>query len=369
LVPIEGQSQDVRVWGVIGKPRSARANRSGQLFFVNNRWIKSMGLSYALAGGYHGLLMQDRYAVAAVFVDCDLKRVDVNVHPTKQEVSISNEAQIKSFLKDLVEKRLAAEPDLAPSMRSMPSSEERAWTGHFQKPLPQSWGSSTLGEGLPGVAQGELHVRSVAAEPLEKPIAVKNKFHITKILGQIHHTFILAETEEGMMIVDQHAAHERVRFEGLTKAWASGEPVRQKLLMEEVLELPAKQAEILGESLDFFGRLGFEIEEFGNRSFVVRAVPPAFGDQHAAAVIRHYLEEKEEGRLRTGLENRQEDIAALVACKRQSVKAHDAMTADAMRALLEQLAGCDNPFNCPHGRPSFLKYSFSDLEKQFKRKL
>jgi DNA mismatch repair protein MutL len=380
LIELQGQTQDVKITGVIGKPRAARANRYGQSFYVNGRWIRSIGLSYALQGGYHGLLMQNQHPVAVIFIECDLKRVDVNVHPTKQEVRISNEPQIKSFLKDLVETRLRKEPDLAPSMQpsdTIPFPEARG--GHFQRPgvsqfagfekhVDATYQKTFSEDGLTAL-EPELAVRSAAAEPLQEPILVKNKFRITKILGQIHHTFILAETEEGLMIVDQHAAHERIQFEALIKGWASGTPASQKLLMEEVLELPVKYMELMQESLDFFQKLGFEIEAFGENAFVIRAVPSIFGSEHSEPLIRHYLEELEEGRLRTNLENRREDIAAMIACKRKSVKAHDVMTAEAMHSLLEQLARCENPFNCPHGRPSFLQYSFADLEKQFKRKL
>ena len=373
LMEIEGEVQGVRIHGVIGKPRAARANRYGQSFFINRRWIRAIGLSYALQGGYHGLLMQDQYPVAVLFIDCDLARVDVNVHPTKQEVRISNESQIKSFLKELVEARLKREPDLAPSM-GVPVS----FAGQPVAMTPLSHATptgtplvyqATFGAGLETASPAPWSSGEVAPEPVNVPILIKDKFEITKILGQVHHTFILAETREGLIVVDQHAAHERVQFESLLKGWADGVPAKQNLLMEEVLTLEAKHVERMRDSLEFFSKIGFGIEEFGEHTFVIRAVPPALAQENASALIRRFLEEKEEGKIRTRLENRQEEIAALIACKRKSVKAHDAMTAEAMKGLLEQLSRCENPFNCPHGRPSFLAYSFSDLEKQFKRKL
>jgi DNA mismatch repair protein MutL len=373
LMEIEGEVQGVRIHGVIGKPRAARANRYGQSFFINRRWIRAIGLSYALQGGYHGLLMQDRYPVAVLFIDCDLSRVDVNVHPTKQEVRISNETQIKSFLKDLVEVRLRQEADLAPSMGASVSFGGQA---SATAPLPNSTSPGTplicqtmFGRGLETVNPAPWGVEAAALEPVHGPILIKDKFEITKILGQVHHTFILAETREGLIIVDQHAAHERIQFESLLKGWAEGAPAKQNLLLEEVLTLEAKHVERMRDSLEFFSKTGFGIEEFGENTFVIRSVPSALAHENALAMLRRFLEEKEEGKIRTNLENRQEEIAALIACKKKSVKAHDAMTAEAMRSLLEQLSRCENPFNCPHGRPSFLAYSFPDLEKQFKRKL
>ena len=199
-------------------------------------------------------------------------------------------------------------------------------------------------------------------------ISIRDQLHITKILGQIHNTFIMAETEEGVLIVDQHAAHEKIMFEALVKEFKSGAPKRQGLLMDEILELPAKHHDLFQEARPFLEKIGFEMELFGEGSYVIRAYPAILDEENPIACLRNFLEEKEDGRQKTGLEHVQEEIAALIACKRQSVKAHDPMTPEAMQHLLMRLAGCENPFNCPHGRPTIFKYSFSELEKFFKRK-
>jgi DNA mismatch repair protein MutL len=189
------------------------------------------------------------------------------------------------------------------------------------------------------------------------------------VLGQVHRTYILAETEEGYVIVDQHAAHERVMFEILLGNFETERPASQGLLMEEVLELHPRQVEILKKKLSFLAKLGFEIEPFGERSFVVRALPAILKDENPLTLIKQFVDEKEAGKTHTRLKDAQEDVAAMIACKRKSVKAADPLTLPAMQGLLEQLARCKNPFNCPHGRPSIMKYSLTDLEKQFKRKL
>ena len=171
------------------------------------------------------------------------------------------------------------------------------------------------------------------------------------------------------MVVDQHAAHERVMFESLMKNFESERPATQGLLMEEVLELHPRQVEILRKKLPFLAKLGFEIESFGERAFVVRGLPAILKEENPVTIIKQFVDEEEAGKTQTGLKGAQEDIAAIIACKRKSVKAADSLTLPAMQSLLEQLARCKNPFNCPHGRPSVMKYTLSDLEKQFKRKL
>jgi DNA mismatch repair protein MutL len=200
------------------------------------------------------------------------------------------------------------------------------------------------------------------------PLEIGKGLRITRVLGQVHRTYILAETEEGYVAVDQHAAHERVMFEALMKNFESERPAIQGLLMEEVLELHPRQVEVLKKKLSFLAKLGFDIELFGERAFVVRGLPAILKDENPVTIIKQFVDEEESGKTQTGLKGAQEDIAAMIACKRKSVKAADPLTLPAMQGLLEQLARCKNPFNCPHGRPSIMKYSLADLEKQFKRK-
>ena len=366
LLEIEAEKEGVRIWGLVGKPAVARANRSGQVFFVNRRWIKSPALSHSLQAGFHGLLMHGQFPVGILFVEVDLERVDVNVHPTKLEVRISNEGEIKAFIQRTVSDRLAAEGDLAPPFQ-VPAFASQPGT-MFRPSSVLPLGTQTETGNFKAVAEPQAPYTVESAESVEQTISLKGKLRITKILGQIHHTFIIAETEEGLMILDQHAAHERVMFEALLKNFESENPPRQKLLMDEVVELLPRHQEILRQSLPFLTKLGFEIEEFGERAFVIRALPFIFNDENPAVVLKAFLEEKEEGKLKTDLENQREEVAALIACKKRSVKAFQPLSPLQVRSLLESLALCENPFSCPHGRPTFLKFSFLELEKQFKRK-
>jgi len=366
-LPLAAEAKGIRLSGLIGKPRMLRSNRSGQVFFVNRRMVKALSLSYALRDGYHGLLMHGQFPLGIIFVEVDPTQVDVNVHPTKQEVRLSHEKDVKTLLRRVVTECLGQAEDMVPFLRSSSKSPSvvgegpraRPDLGHPQGGAPTEQRTWDL-TGIPS---------SQATPDLDAPISFRNKLHITKILGQIHGTYLAVETEEGFLLVDQHAAHERVKFEELVQNLETGEVNRQGLLLNEVLELKPKQQELMQGALAFLQRLGFELDAFGDSEYVIRAVPATLRDADPVACLRAFLEQKEGARSRTDLDNHQEDIAALVACKRRSVKAHDVLQPAGMEALLAQLSQCDNPFNCPHGRPTIFQLTIDDLEKQFKRKV
>lgn len=361
LLAIEGEVKGIRFSGLIGKPFISRANRSGQIFFVNRRWVKTLSLGYALQDGFYGLLMDGKFPVSVIFLEVDPERVDVNVHPTKQEVKLSNESEIKSFLRKIVADRLMKEQDLAPTLQlklGQPRifGKEDAVAGEF-----------ALHEGVSSVREPESGYFPESAPAAGAAISLKEKFQITRVLGQVHNMFVVAETEEGFLLVDQHAAHERIMFEAFSKNFRSGNPEQQTLLMDEILEIHPKQVDLFKQLLPNLKQVGFEIESFGEVSFIIRAYPAVLKEA-PVAFIKNCLEQREEGKIRTSADNQTNEIAALIACKKKSVKAHDALQPEAVWALLQNLAQCENPFSCPHGRPTFLKFTVPELERQFKRK-
>ncbi len=368
-IEIDAELPHIRLSGLIGKPSLASGNRARQFFFVNHRWVRAYGLSHGLQAGYHGFLMQHQFPTAILFLELNPQYVDVNVHPTKQQVRLSHEALIKSLIEKTVGGALRDHGDLAPSVRASADTfpgprmrpEVRGGSFDFEA-------AKTLSEAPSRVAEAEpempVHGEGFTFEPLKIGRGPK----ITRVLGQIHRTYILAETEEGYVIIDQHAAHERVMFEELLKNFESERPVSQGLLVEEALELHPRQAAVLTKNIPFLNKLGFEVEAFGGKAFVVRALPAVLKDENPVILIKHFVDEKEAGKVQTRLKEAHENIAAMIACKRKSVKASDALTLPAMQGLLARLGRCENPFNCPHGRPSFFKYSLLEIEKQFKRK-
>lgn len=368
-LPVQNEIPYAKLSGLIGKPSLASGNRAQQFLFINRRWVRAYGLSYGLQAGYHGLLMQHQFPAAILFLDLNPQYVDVNVHPTKQQVRLSHETVIKTMIEHTVAEALKESGDLVPSLREKDEGSSAAFQGtRFQEPTFGFEERMASHREPLKVAEAVVLDAVVPKVDAFKPLEIGKRLRITRVLGQVHRTYILAETEEGYVVVDQHAAHERVIFEALMKNFDTGLPAIQGLLMEEVLELHPRQVEILKKKLPFLAKLGFEIELFGERAFVVRGLPAILKDENPVTIIRQFVDETEVGRMQTGLKGAQEDVAAMIACKRKSVKAADPLTLPAMQGLLEQLACCKNPFNCPHGRPSIMKYSLSDLEKQFKRK-
>ncbi|MFA5159516.1 MAG: DNA mismatch repair endonuclease MutL [Candidatus Omnitrophota bacterium] len=368
-LPIQSEIPYAKLSGLIGKPSLASGNRAQQFFFINHRWVKAYGLSYGLQAGYHGLLMQHQFPAAILFLELNPQYVDVNVHPTKQQVRLSHETVIKAMIEKTVAETLKESGDLVPSFRE---KAERPFVAFQEARFPDSsfkFEEHMASHSAP-LKVAETAVTDVVTQKADafQPLEIGKELRITRVLGQVHRTYILAETEEGYVVVDQHAAHERVMFETLMKNFESERPASQGLLMEEVLELHPRQVEILRKKLSFLSKLGFEIELFGERAFVVRGLPAILKDENPVTIIKQFVDEEEAGKTQTRLKGVAEDIAAMIACKRKSVKAADPLTLPAMQGLLEQLARCRNPFNCPHGRPSIMKYSLTDLEKQFKRK-
>jgi DNA mismatch repair protein MutL len=366
---IEHEIPHAKLSGLIGKPSLASGNRARQFVFINRRWVKAYGLSYGLQAGYHGLLMQHQFPAAILFLELNPQFVDVNVHPTKQQVRLSHEAMIKTMIEKTVAQALRESGDLVPSFREKEvKSYESSQSGRFTEPsfgFEERMSSHDAPLKVAEAATADVITQRVDAS---QSLEIGKGLRITRVLGQIHRTYILAETDEGYVVIDQHAAHERVTFEALMKNFGSAKPGSQRLLMEEVLELHPRQVEILKKELPFLSKLGFEIELFGEKAFVIRALPSALCHENPVTIIKQFVDEKEAGKTQTRLKGAQEDVAAMIACKRKSVKASDALMLPAMQSLLEQLARCENPFNCPHGRPSIMKYSLLDLEKQFKRK-
>lgn len=369
-ITIRNEIPHIQLYGLIGKPSLASGNRAQQFIFVNRRWVKAYGLSYGLQAGYHGYLMQHQFPAAVLFLELNPQYVDVNVHPTKQQVRLSHETMIKSLIEKTVAAALKGHGDLAPSMKSAETASEGSVASpSFQESRVSFEQLVTPESGTFKVAEAVFEGTGVVTAASFKPLRIGKGPTVTRVLGQIHRTYILAETDEGYMVVDQHAAHERVMFEALLKNFEAERPAIQGLLMEEVLELHPRQVEVLKQHLSFLNKIGFEVEPFGEKAFVIRGLPSVLKDENPVMLIHQFVDEKESGKAQTGLKGYQEDIAAMIACKRKSVKASDALTLSAMQWLLEQLARCENPFHCPHGRPSFIKYSAVDLEKQFKRKL
>jgi DNA mismatch repair protein MutL len=337
-----------RVTGFISPISLTRASRSYLSFFVNRRWVQSRMATYALEEAYHGLLMVGRHPIAVINISLLPQEVDVNVHPTKNEVRFRNERDIFSAVQKAVRATLTAQAPM-PTLDTLPQPH----------PAP-----AAPTERLPAfdVRPGETVAKSpVAVPPSAEPVA--KSLPILRVVGQMANTYIIAEGPDGMYLIDQHAAHERVLFERIRNERSRRAVEVQGLLQPVPVELTVRQQELLELQSEALSEYGFGIEHFGERTYLVRSVPAVLSGQNVAqslVEVLDFLAEGEKG-------DRREEIAISLACH-GAVRAGQALSHEEMRDLIRQLEQASQPRTCPHGRPTMIHLSASQLEKGFGRR-
>ncbi len=356
--------------GFISPTSLTRSNRKEITFFVNGRWVQEFSLTTALLQAYHTLLMVGRYPLTTLFLEIAPEDVDVNVHPTKAEVRFRSQDKIFSFVQRASRKALLAYTPVAsvsPQLwgGSRPASTENRevgidWSiGHdedYQSKV-ESQKSETNGES----STFDLRPLTTNLQP-----TTFSAVPLLRLIGQIGSTYIVAEGPDGLYLVDQHAAHERVLFEKLMAQHDKKSIPSQTLLSPEVVTLPPQSAKALTAQLPFLNHFGFEVEEFGTNTFQVRAMPALFAGGDPSFALRALVEDFEEDE--TPLQAEVEAKLAARVCKRLAVKGGQTLTSEEQRALLNDLEACASPRTCPHGRPTMIHLSVDNLEKQFGRK-
>jgi len=362
-----------RLTGFISPTSLTRSNRKEITFFINGRWVQEISLSTALLQAYHTLLMVGRYPLAALFLEIDPHTVDVNVHPAKAEVRFRDQDKVFSFVQRSIRKALLAYspiPNVAPSLwgttRTVPSEEKSSSVG-----LDWAIGHDEA----VGGDQFPASSNQISAE--KEPIVGQSstvgtgqrsfeRIPLMRLIGQIGGTYLVAEGPDGLYLVDQHAAHERVLFEKLMAQHEMKKVPAQALLNPETVTVPPGAANLLMEQLPVLQHFGFEVEEFGPNTFQVRAMPTLFMGSDPASALRALVEDFEEDE--TPLQSEIEAKLAARVCKRMAVKGGQALTNEEQRALLTDLEACDSPRTCPHGRPTMIHLSVDMLERQFGRR-
>lgn len=368
MLEVMASEDGLALSGFISPVSLTRSNRREITFFINGRWVQEFSLNSALLQAYHTLLMVGRYPLTALFLEMAPEDVDVNVHPTKAEVRFRAQDKVFSFVQRSVRKALLAYtpvPTVSPQLwgaRSVPSEPRTVgidWSiGHDEQ---LSVGSDELrGASYQSPVTGEQ------SSQVEGQRSFSTGVPLLRLIGQIGATYLVAEGPDGLYLVDQHAAHERVLFEKLMAQRENKNIPSQALLAPEVVTLPPQSAKTLTEQLPFLNKFGFEVEEFGTNTFQVRSMPVLFSGGDPAAALRSLVEdfEEDESPLQAEVEAR---IAGRV-CKRLAVKGGQVLTSDEQRSLLNDLEACQSPRTCPHGRPTMIHLSVDALERQFGRK-
>jgi len=324
MLEVGETSQVPTVTGLVSPPSLNRSSRSYLSFFVNRRLVQSSPLARATEDAYHGLLMTGKHPIAVINVSLPPQELDINIHPTKRDVKFRNTQTVYTAVQKAIEKVLA------------------------KAPLPE------VKAGAPTPAPA-LSLWSVKGGTFSLPIL--------RVMGQLASSYIMAEGPEGLYLIDQHAAHERVLFEKILDQRAQHQLEIQGLLQPVTIELNPKQQEVLKTKDDLLSEFGFDLEHFGDRSYLLRAVPAVMKEENLAEAVTTLLDsisgEEEPAK-------RDEKIAQSVACH-SAVKAGHTLSSEEMRELIKQLEQTRQPRTCPHGRPTMIHLSSHQLEKEFGR--
>ncbi len=339
MVPVKNSRSGTELWGYVVLPQAARPTRALQYVFLNSRYIRDRMISHAVYEGYGGHL-GGKYPAFILFLKVDPRTVDVNVHPTKREVKFRDESRIHSLVADSVKRALKSAVSFERPSKPyrLPTEKLREWA----REPPGSYAGEEL----------ELNLVEQTLSPVEPS---------KELFWQLHNTYILAQTKEGVLVVDQHAAHERILFNQVTKKKGA---LPQQLLFPINLNLTPSEHLILEQYLPSLSELGFRIKKFSGRTVVVEAVPSCMKKVNEETV-RSLLEEF--GTLRGGREVSFEDVSKVFACK-AAIKAGQSLKPEEMNSLIDRLFATDFPYLCPHGRPTMIKLPLDELERRLGRR-
>ncbi len=387
-------SSTFRVWGFIGAPGVSRSTREDQHLFVNRRPVENRGLNFALLEGYHTALMKGRYPVCCLFLEINPGAVDVNIHPAKREVKFHQEAQVRRLMAQAVRETLLrfhgaaarAEIPVAPAPEiPRPEPIERNPSFSFPQspaivpapppsrspsPLVSSWPVRSPIEPATSNRPPALAVTpagATASSPSAPAVPVPLLNVPLRLVGVIGRLYVVLESDRGLVLLDQHAAHERILFEQmLNRLEQQGAAYSQKLLLPETVELSVRDAHFLREQLPMLTRLGVGLSEFGERTFLLDALPPFVKVPNSRRFVLELVDElkaagQEVNSLRLG-----EHTIAKTVC-RHAVKANDPLAGPELQNLVEDLRRCAMPYTCPHGRPTLIEMNYRELEKKFGR--
>ncbi|HEX5777022.1 MAG TPA: DNA mismatch repair endonuclease MutL, partial [Caulobacteraceae bacterium] len=365
---IDQEREGVRLSGFAGLPTYNRGNAAHQYLFVNGRPVRDRLLQGALRAAYADYLARDRHPAAALYLEVDPQMVDVNVHPAKAEVRFRDPALVRGLIVGALRHALAGaghrasttvataalggfRPQSGPSPRGFSAWSAGGWT-----PAPA--------QNLPGIAEATARV-----EPQQPSADVIDlvDYPLGAARAQVHETYIVAQTRDGIVVVDQHAAHERLVYERMKREMDEGGVTRQALLLPEVVELDPAEADRVIARADELAALGLIIESFGPGAVLVRETPALLGETNAGALIRDIADDLAENGSALALKERLEEVCSTMACH-GSVRAGRRLTAAEMNALLREMEATPHSGQCNHGRPTYVELKLADIERLFGRR-
>lgn len=410
LVDIGGSEGNMSIYGSVTSPAYSRNNKRWQIFFVNGRWVKSKVMEDALEEAFSDKLFDGRHPAAFLFLTVDPTTIDVNIHPHKTDIKFFDERAVAEFMVKAIRRSMLtadAAPDVSEAVKTceediiapveLTKPEEPA---EFRYKELESKTEGSLEKKIPGLGMVNVipfsltntkndtenifaQIRSEAekaeisvqetiqtynpqAGQQVQPRQIERQFWFTglNIIGQAFATYILAMDENCVYFVDQHAAHERILYEKLTKKFTEEETASQPMLMPLLLQMTVHEKEAAAEKIALLEQLGYRIEDFGPGDIIIKEIPACMDMSEAEDFARHLMDSETLTKADSQLKR---DSVISASCK-AAIKANDRLSPEEMKHLFVSLDACENPFSCPHGRPTFLKFTLNDIERLFKRK-
>lgn len=385
LVPVQEETDILKIYGFVGKPEAAKKTRGDQYFFVNQRFIKSSYLNHAVSSAYDELLPKDTYPFYAIFLDIHPSRIDVNVHPTKQEIKFEDERIVYNYLKvgvrhalgrHLLTPTLDFEQEAGFTQAAMtgvlPAFDSRTHTPQARSTQQDASNLANWQKLFEGIAKPieEEEIEEGSAVTIESALSGQSEMedqqgHFNKVQRapyQLHHAYIVSPIKSGFLLIDQQAAHERILYEEFLSVFETTQPVVQKQLFPRTIELSAADADILRNILGDTLMLGFDIAEFGQNTFIVHGIPadlPAGADEQA--IVENLLEQFKNN-LELRLSTR--DNLARALARSGSIKRGQSLDGTAMQELIDKLFACAMPYKSPSGRHCFITFTLEEIEKR-----
>jgi len=347
---------DVRIRGLIASPEITRSTSRGEYVYVNGRFVRDKVLYHAIIQGYAGSIMKGKFPVVVIFVTLPLDQLDVNVHPTKSSVRFESPRLVHDTVSKAIGEKIRSLNQ--PTWGNLPVL--KAYRQPQQYAIPPTYPRA----GEPASIFPKRLQPPVPDTPA--PLWEEKTFGSLTIIGQLKNSYILCESREGLILIDQHAAHERVVFESLKADYARSKIVTQGLLVPERLELGYREAGILESVQKDLLDMGVEIEHFGGNTYLVRSVPQILAAKAIGPLIVEIVEKMAELGVPSGVHQVVDECLILMACH-GAIRAGKKMSSEEMKALLDQLDTLEDAMHCPHGRPTIIRKSFYEIEKAFKR--
>ncbi len=382
LHAIELERDGISIKGWIGSPKVTRRTSRGLYVFVNGRFVRDRTIQHGVFTGFAQRLVKGQFPVAVIFIRVPFDRVDVNVHPTKNEVRFVDPHPLHQAVKSAIAQTLyeiervswrpalvsQKTPQVVESLKPFTTEnrdEEPSWQPRMSLPEINNTQTSASRQ-LPGARSQRHQWSATGGRNDQQSMFDSQGFSALRVVGQLHNTYIICEAETGLVIIDHHAAHERILFEQLQRRADKQPSAAQKLLVPETLELSFSEAEILGQMLPDLKALGLEIEPFGKNTFVIKAVPELLSGGDVTPMVVEIVEKMAETGYSPGLKEALDQCRMVMACH-GSMRAYQTLSNKQIRQLLAQLDACEHPSHCPHGRPTWIRWDLATLEKSFKR--